>query len=105
MTLRDVSELLWPAVSETIASLDLSPEDAAAVKLAQRYARVIDALPDKAPRGSQDQAWGMRWIGPLLLDALNSLGATPLARAKLKKGGDDAAEDPLLQLPVRRRGA
>ncbi|HXJ27125.1 MAG TPA: hypothetical protein VNH17_15550, partial [Streptosporangiaceae bacterium] len=75
--LKDASELLWPAVAETLASLELGSEDAAAKKLAQRYAQIIDGLPEHAPRGTQDQAWGMRWIGPLLLDVLIQLGATP----------------------------
>ena len=89
-TLRDASELLWPAVAETLATLDLSSEHAAAAKLARRYAQVIDSMPDHAPRGAPDQAWAMRWIGPLLLDALEALGATPRARAAQKvKGTQD----------------
>ena len=84
--LRDVSDLLWPAVAETIASLDLKPEDAAAKKLAQRYAQVIDT--------NADQAWAMRWIGPLLLDALQALGATPAARAALTKGAKPPEDKP-----------
>jgi hypothetical protein len=94
--LRDASELLWPALAETLASLNLGPEDAAAKKLAQRYAQVIDALPDKSPRGAPGQAWGLRWIGPELLKVLDALGATPDARArisKLAKGGGDKPAD------------
>jgi hypothetical protein len=86
--LRDASELLWPAVAETLASLDLQPDDAAARKLAQRYAQVIDALPDLGEFTSErahDQAWGLRWIGPLLLDCLTELGATPASRAAITK--------------------
>jgi hypothetical protein len=53
MMLRDASELLYPAVSETIAVLKLDPDgqDAAAAKLAQQYARTIDraALTGKKP--------------------------------------------------------
>ena len=99
--LRDVSELLWPAVQGTIASLDLKPEDAAAAKLAQRYARVIDQAPDAK------QASVLRWLGPELQKALESLGATPAARAALTKGGkpQDAPEDKLSHLRPRRRGA
>lgn len=88
--LRDASELLWPAVAETLTSLDLSSEHAAAKKLAQRYAQVIDGMPEHAPRGQPDQAWALRWIGPLLLDALTELGATPAAKARLKGGKDTA---------------
>jgi hypothetical protein len=76
--LRDASELLWPAVSETLASLDLGSEHAAAKKLAQRYAQVIDQ--------ARDEAWAARWLMPLLLDCLTELGATPLAKAQLTKG-------------------
>lgn len=105
--LRDASELLWPAVAETLATLDLGSEHAAAAKLARRYAQVIDSMPDRAPaRGAPDQAWAMRWIGPLLLDCLTELGATPAAKARLTKGGKPAdAEDPLTRLQPRRRGA
>ena len=94
--LRDSSEQLWPAVQETLASLGLKPEDAAARKLAQRYAQIIDQLPDKAPAGRPTQAWGLRWIGPLLLDALRELQATPAARAQPgKPQKPDAAKDQL----------
>lgn len=103
--LRDASELLWPAVQETIASLDLKPEDSAARKLAQRYAQVIDQMPDKSPRGGvPDQAWALRWIGPLLLDALEQLGATPAARARVKGGKPaDAPVSQLAKLRAARR--
>ena len=84
--LRDASELLWPAVSETLASLDLGSEHAAAKKLAQRYAQIIDGMPEHAPRGQPNQAWAARWLMPLLLDALTELGATPAAVARLTKG-------------------
>jgi hypothetical protein len=99
--LRDASELLWPALAETLASLDLGPEDAAARKLAQRYAQVIDGLPDGdefTSSRAHDQAWGLRWMGPLLLDCLTELGATPAARARVSKridaGGDSASTQP-----------
>ncbi|HEY6276014.1 MAG TPA: hypothetical protein VIX86_06750 [Streptosporangiaceae bacterium] len=84
--LRDASELLWPAVQQAIAGLGLLGSDAAAVKIAQRYAQIIDAIPGHAPRGQPDQAWAARWLMPLLLDALTELGATPAARARLAKG-------------------
>lgn len=94
--LRDASELLWPAVSETLATLELGSEHAAAKKLAQRYAQVID--------GADDQAWAMRWIGPLLLDALEQLGATPAAHARLKGGSPkDAPVSQLAKLRAAHR--
>jgi hypothetical protein len=93
--LRDTSELLYPAVQETLATLGLLPEDSAAKKLAQQYAKVIDsqnghcrACDDPDCGRSQGSAWAMRWLGPLLLQALEALGATPAARAALAKGKD-----------------
>jgi hypothetical protein len=110
--LRDASELLWPAVQESLAALGLGSEDAAARKLAQRYAQVIDGLPDRGDGTSErahDQAWGLRWMGPLLLDALDRLGATPAARAQIAgkagKGGEnppDAAPSQLERLRASR---
>jgi hypothetical protein len=80
--LRDASELLWPAVSETVAVLKLDPDgqDAAAAKLALQYARTID----EAPPGKAYAA-AIRWLGPELLKVLAELGATPAARAAMKK--------------------
>ena len=76
--LRAVDDMLGPAIAQTIAALDLGPEHAAAAKLAERYAKCIDR--------AQDVAYACRWLGPLLLDALTQLGATPAARARLGKG-------------------
>lgn len=94
MSLRDASELLWPAVQQAIAELGLLGTDAAVVKLAQRYAQIIDGMPEHAPRGTPDQAWAARWLMPLLLDALRELGATPAARAAITKGTKPAEEKP-----------
>ena len=71
MTLRSVDQLLWPAVSETIAVLKLDPDgqDAAAAKLALQYARTID----EAPPGKEYFA-RLRWLGPELQKILESLG-------------------------------
>ena len=105
MALRDASDLLWPAVQETLAALGLTSEDAAARKLAQRYAQVIDSLPgmdEYTSERAHDQAWGLRWIGPLLLDCLVQLGATPDARARIArlagKGDGKPADAPESQL-------
>ena len=102
--LRDASELLWPALAETLTQLDLGPEHAAAKKLAQRYAQIIDQMPEHAPRGQPDQAWAARWLMPLFLDALGELGATPAAVTRLKKGGKPADGKPnrLAQLRAAR---
>ena len=95
--LRDTSELLWPAVAETLSQLDLTETDAGVAKLAERYAKVIQ---DHA-----DQAWAVRWIGPLLLDCLEQLGATPAARARLKGGKQsDAPVSQLAKLRAAKRG-
>ncbi len=84
--LRDADELLAPAVAETLAALDLGPEHAAAVKLAERYAQVLDE--------AKDPAWSARWIGPLLLQALAELGATPASRHAMTKGAKQAPAGP-----------
>jgi hypothetical protein len=102
--MRDASELLYPAVCQTIAVLKLDPDgqDAAAAKLAQRYAKLIDEASDAK------QANVLRWLGPELLKVLESLSATPAARAAItgKKGGPEAdADDVLSHLKPRRRGA
>jgi hypothetical protein len=97
--LRDASEMLWPAVDQTLRQLeDLTDADAACAKLAAVYAKTIDQ--------ANDRAWAVRWIGPLLLDALSQLGATPAARAAITKKGPGAdGEDPLSRLRARKRGA
>jgi hypothetical protein len=112
--MRDASELLWPAVAETLSQLNLDSEHAGAAKLAKLYARVIDTS-DRHCAGCQDAdcertsaaSWAARWIGPLLLDCLEQLGATPAARARLK--GGKAADAPVSQLSklrqARRAGA
>jgi hypothetical protein len=108
--LRSADELIAPAVAETIDKLDQNDVDAAAVKLAQRYAAVIDraesALDDagqafamidpedisaysylaKLEKKVEAQAV-LAEIGPKLLAVLESLGATPAARSKIQKGG------------------
>jgi hypothetical protein len=93
MPLRDASELLYPAVQETLAELGLLGDSSAATKLAQQYAKVIDSQNGHCRgctsddcRRSQGSAWAMRWLGPLLLDALEALGATPRAKAAQTKG-------------------
>jgi hypothetical protein len=78
--LRPVDGLLLPAVNEALKALDLADEDIAAARLARRYAATID--------GSGDAAFVLERLGPKLLAALESLGATPKARAAMGlKGG------------------
>ena len=71
---RPADELLAPAVTETLKSLDLGAEHAGAVQLARRYAKVIDE--------ARDQSWAMRWVAPELLKVLEQLQATPSTRPK-----------------------
>jgi hypothetical protein len=99
--LQVADRLIGPAVEESIAALDLDQVDAGAVQLARRYAALIDE--SDTP---QLKAWALRWIGPLLLAALESLGATPTARARLKGGKTpDAGPSQLARLREARRTA
>ena len=104
VALRDASELLYPSIYAAIMSLDIDREgkDGGAAKLALRYARLIDEASEAK------QANVLRWLGPELLKVLESLGATPAARAAItgRKGGP-AKEPPdvLVGLKSRRRGA
>jgi hypothetical protein len=75
---RDADDLLAPAVEETLAALGLGDGDAAVAQLARRYAKVIDQ--------ARDPVYAMRWVAPLLLDCLVSIGATPMAQARLQPG-------------------
>lgn len=98
--LRDADELIGPSVEQTIDALDLQAADSAAVQLARRYAALIDAQQDPKLR-----AWAMRWIAPQLLACLESLGATPAARARLKGGRTpDAAPNQLDKFRQARAG-
>ena len=72
---------LVPAVEETLAALKLGGEHAAAAQLARRYAEVIDQ--------AENQAYALRWIGPLLLKILEALQATPASRAGVRKPGPE----------------
>ncbi len=88
MGLIDASTLMRWAVDETIDALELKPEDAAAVRIARVYADQIDAAMAKgdSAEAAKIQAWTVRWITPLLLEALGELGASPAARNRIKKG-------------------
>jgi len=92
--LQAVDHLLGPAVAETVAALATTLEDKAAVQLAKRYAAAIDE--------AEDRAEAMEKLGPKLLAVLESLGATPAARAKLKGGVPTRAESRLSALRAAR---
>lgn len=102
MALRDAGELLYPAVYATVMSLDIDRDgkDGAAAKLALQYARTIDAEPP-----GKTYAAAIRWLGPELLKVLESLGATPAARAALKKPKPADAKPNRLQALRDARGA
>lgn len=109
--LRNVQDLMVPAVAEAIDQLALKPEDAGVARLAQRYAAQIDESAQiaadlaeaTAAAGSDAGEYDRRMLtalakrvdaqavlaelGPKLLAALESLGASPRARAAQVKGG------------------
>lgn len=95
--LQDAARLLRSAVDDTIEALEgLTAADLGAVRLARGYADTIDQ--------ADDTAWAYRWIGPLLLDCLEQLGATPAARARLKGGKQaDAPQSQLAKLRAAHR--
>ncbi|MEC3975095.1 terminase small subunit [Amycolatopsis sp. H20-H5] len=94
--LRDVAGLLVTAVAETVAGLEISPEDRAVVKLAAAYAEQID---DADPAERADV---LEKLGPRLLAALDALGATPKARAAAKGGGARAGGGKLAAIRAAR---
>ncbi|MFF5992592.1 terminase small subunit [Prauserella flavalba] len=109
--LQAADRLLLPAVTESLASLTLNPEDRALSRLAETYARQLDqaagaaAQADKvlrAARAEEDPDLvelvsalkaklavrvAVESLGPKLLAALDALGASPKARAARAKGG------------------
>lgn len=90
----DVSERLYPGVCETLASLDLKPEDAGMARLARHLARVIDQAP-ASKRAS------VTWhLGAELRQTLAELGASPMARARVKKGDAIDLPSPVAGLRV-----
>lgn len=110
--LDDANRLLITAISATFDKLDLDDDDAAAVKLAERYAIALDeakAIDRAANRvllradadepanvELHDEVAALRQklsartalvaIGARLESLLNDLGATPAGRAKTAKG-------------------
>lgn len=86
-----MSGALEKAVKSALAEVT-DNRDAGAVQLAITYAQLIDSLVEPAEK-----------IGPALLKCLESLGATPAARASLLKGGgDEPKSSPLDELRRRR---
>ncbi len=118
--LQDAADLLAPAVDEALGALVLAREDHAAAQLARAYARQLDEvlraefLARQALEQTEDpmaRAYIQELaakvaakelfdrLGPKLLAVLESLGATPWARARLKGGKiPDAPESKLDKL-------
>lgn len=107
--LQSADRLLAPAVTASLAALDLADEDQAAAKLAESYARALDSaagMESQARKVLRDAAGTdedlmarvealatalsarkcLAEIGPKLTAVLVELGATPRARAGLSKG-------------------
>ncbi len=94
--LRDANKLLQSAVADTIGALDLTSKDAGAVRLAHEYASAIDLCCSNPEI--------LEKLGPKLLACLESLGATPAARARMKGGKTpDAKPSELAKLRAARR--
>lgn len=95
MGLRPAEDTLTYAVEEALEALTLTDEDAAAIGLVTLYAAAIDADPTVLSE-----------MGPKLLAALESLGATPRARAGImrKQGPGVSTELGNLRAQRRRQG-
>jgi hypothetical protein len=86
--------VITSALTEALMSVQLRPQDGAAVALAHRYAALADSDPDIVPK-----------VGPQLLQVLVELGMTPKARAGVVRGGqsgDSGARTKLDELRERR---
>lgn len=126
--LQDADHLLAPAVEESLAALTLNAEDAGAAALARAYARQIDAaaraeawaqraLEDIGPEDPMGRAYIQALaakveakelfdrLGPKLLAVLESLGATPAGRSRLKGGKTPSAPENQLSKLRRARAA
>lgn len=107
--LASTDRQLTPSVLAALDGLELADEDVAVARLAEHYAREIDradviaAQADRVLReidGDEEAAElvaalraklgarsALESLGPKLLAALESLGASPKARAAVRKGG------------------
>jgi hypothetical protein len=72
---RDPDELLLPAVEVTIEALKLPESSGAMAQLARVLAGTID--------DARDQAAALRLLAPQLMKALEALGGSPAARARM----------------------
>lgn len=81
---------LVPAVEATLAALKLGDRDAAAGRLALRYAAAIDQ--------AQNPAGALRALGPLLGKALAELHATPASRKGVRERTGRSGPNKVAQL-------
>lgn len=118
--------LIGPAVAATVAALSPTLADAALVRLIERYAAALDEAEELAAEAREvepddegsarllrallqrvDSHAVLAEIGPKLAAALESLGASPKARAGFVRKGvsqnDDAAKSKLDELRERKR--
>jgi hypothetical protein len=120
--LASADRLLAPAVTASLSALNLPPEDEAAARLADVYARALDSaagMEAQARKVLRDAAGGdedlmarvealtqalaartaLVQLGPKLESVLAQLGATPKGRAALgKKPGPDKPKSALSHL-------
>lgn len=110
-SLQAADRLLAPVVAASLSALDLPPEDQAAARLAESYARALDSaagMESQARKVLRDAAGGdedlmariealtqalaartaLVQLGPKLESVLAQLGATPKGRAALGKKKD-----------------
>lgn len=88
-----MAKTLAGALTRALKSVSLTENDRAAVRLAYKYAREIDA------------GEPLSRLGPAYLSVLESLGLTPRARAALTGRGDDKngkGHNPLDELRQKR---
>lgn len=119
--IRSADDLIRPAVVTALGDLDDNPRDAAARRLADRYAAQIDdaaqIAADLAEVAAEDddqarqiaaltrrvQAHAvLAELGPRLLAVLESLGATPKGRAQLGKAPAAAGSGKLAAMRAAR---
>lgn len=95
-SLRPADDLLVPAIRATIGALDLPETDTGLARLAERYGAAIDsATPESQARTLLD-------LGPKLLSALESMGATPASRARIEKKAEPTSPSGPSELDVMR---
>ena len=96
--LKAADQTMVAAVASTLDALALEDADAGAKRLAMTYAESLDSV-----GSDQELAKVIGIVGPSLLKCLESLGATPKARAEIGKKVDGGGESQLAKLRAARR--